>query len=156
MSHQLFILPTSEVAMRHPKWMLAMEELQLPWEQFISLVIDNILDHVNRGGIEDISPDNLDSYEASECADTILDSFLTVDGEMYHRYFTAVSAVAMDLITMVYTYLPKVIATHTHRGVPSGVRLYRVIGYDLSLEVQYLDLGGYRAFPAVQPLLALS
>lgn len=140
MANRLFILPTSEVAARHPSWMLAMEELQLPWEQFIELVIGAILDHVNQGGIEDIAVENLEYYSAAECTNTVLDEFLTVDDVQYLHYFAIVADIVMDLTRMIYTYLPKVIAAHAPIGIPIGVRIDRLIGRDLSLEVQYAVL----------------
>lgn len=150
MANQLFILPTSEVAARHPTWMLAMEELNLPWEQFIGLAIDPILEHINRGGIEDVTLDNLEADQgdvAGDCTDTILDTFLSVEDELYQQYFHIVFAVVTDLIVMAYQYVPKVLSDCPHAGFPYEIQLHRVVGRDLSLRVQYLDLGCLPAAP---------
>lgn len=149
-----FILPGEEIAAKNPNLLALLQRSKCFWEDFVHLSMKSLIEHVNRGGLEDLefARDRAkqrtmqqeiahdETIEAiiievmsgidceAETADNPEDTYLTI------------STGVMDIYEMAIRFIPLIFDDQhaAGKGMIYDIRLVRTVGRDVMLEVGYL------------------
>lgn len=143
MRSQYFIVPGEDIARRHFHFRHFLEEWHLSWEDFIRIALEDLLDHLNRMGVDQLRDDGVDIPDYLPCCvQQVLEALDVVDPEAepdkHQRIYVATEALMRDVLGTMFHYLPMIFDEENVPGLLSEVVLQRTIGYDLAFRATYL------------------